>query len=103
LFINNLPIDGKPPRLSMPFKLSDQQGSKSDYNVQNHLGHVIRPTSPNSTHNNSLYFDSIPRSHSTNNSISSKTYRRPMTPRVGFRTSLFGAIEVRDNKKFKSF
>lgn len=66
----------------------------SDYNVQSHLGHVIRPTSPISTRT-SLHFDSIPRSNSTNNSISSKAYRRPMTPRVGIRTSVFGAIEVR--------
>lgn len=85
----------KPSRLSIPdrgFSVSVQ----SNLSELNHLGHVIRPTSLNSSRR-SIYQSAIPRSASTNGSImstSTKTYRRPMTPRIGIRTSVFGAIEV---------
>lgn len=68
----------------------------SEYNRRNHLGHIINPTSPNSFRH-SFHNDAISRSTSVNGSISSKIYRRPMTPRIGIRTSVFGAIEVRVN------
>lgn len=73
------------------------QSNLSDFSSQQHLGHVIRPTSPNSSRA-SVYFDAVmPTTASTNGSISvSRSYRRPMTPRVGIRTSVFGAIEVRE-------
>ncbi|KAG2200287.1 hypothetical protein INT47_000280 [Mucor saturninus] len=51
--------------------------------------------SPNSSRP-SFHFDAISRSTSVNGSISSKTYRRPMTPRIGIRTSVFGAIEFQE-------
>ncbi|KAK4513095.1 DNA polymerase delta small subunit Cdc1 [Mucor velutinosus] len=87
----------KSPRLSIPdrgFSASVQ----SNLSELNHLGHVIRPTSLNSSHR-SIYQSAIPRSASTNGSILStttKTYRRPMTPRIGIRTSVFGAIEFQE-------
>jgi sodium/potassium/calcium exchanger 6 len=85
-------VNNGPLRLEIP-----AQGFQS----QEHLGHIIRPVSPNSSHhlsrrsslhiNNDSYF---PRTTSTNGSISSRLYRHAMSPRVGIRTSLFSAIEV---------
>ncbi|CEP14885.1 hypothetical protein [Parasitella parasitica] len=91
------PTSARPPRLSIPdrgFSLSIQ----SNLSELNHLGHVIRPTSANSSRH-SLYYSALPRSASTNGSIMSvatRGYRRPMTPRIGIRTSVFGAIEFQD-------
>lgn len=69
------------------------------FQSQEHLGHIIRPVSPNSSHlsrRSSLHIDSyFPRTTSTNGSISSRLYRHAMSPRIGIRTSLFSAIEVR--------
>ncbi|ORZ15309.1 Sodium/calcium exchanger protein-domain-containing protein [Absidia repens] len=102
----------KPPRLNIPARgfsssfLSDQQQQQHEP----HLGHIIRPMSPSIT-KPSLRIDTsiqqqqqqqqqqphsalLPRTTSTNGSISTiRPYRRAMTPRVGIRTSLFGAIE----------
>lgn len=69
------------------------------FQSQEHLGHIIRPVSPNSSHlsrRSSLHIaDSyFPRTTSTNGSISSRIYKHAMSPRVGIRTSVFGAIEV---------
>lgn len=86
----------QPLKLTIPAKGFSVQSNMSDYNGQNHLGHIIKPMSPNSSRP-SFHFDAISRSTSVNGSISSKTYRRPMTPRIGIRTSVFGAIEVRAN------
>ncbi|KAI8988316.1 Sodium/calcium exchanger protein-domain-containing protein [Mycotypha africana] len=86
------PVDGysKPLRLDIP-----AQGFQ-----QEHLGHVIRPVSPNSSfisRRSSLHMDSyVPRTTSTNGSISSRLYRRAMTPRIGMRASLFSAIEFQE-------
>ncbi|KAF1807671.1 Sodium/calcium exchanger protein-domain-containing protein [Mucor lusitanicus] len=70
------------------------------FQSQEHLGHVIRPVSPNSSHlsrRSSLHIDSyFPRTTSTNGSISSRLYRHAMSPRVGIRTSLFSAIEFQE-------
>ncbi|KAI8879513.1 hypothetical protein K501DRAFT_193415 [Backusella circina FSU 941] len=67
---------------------------------QEHLGHIIRPISPNSPHlsrKSSLHMvSSFSRTTSTNGSISSRLYRHAMSPRVGMRTSLFGAIEFQE-------
>lgn len=93
---HRLDINGKPLRLSIP-----EQGflSQSSSSSQQHLGHVIRPVSINSSQQSlrsSLRLDSIygPRTTSTNGSISSRLYRHAMAPRVGIRTSVFSAIEV---------
>ncbi|KAI8644695.1 Sodium/calcium exchanger protein-domain-containing protein [Parasitella parasitica] len=91
------PPTAKPPKLSIPdrgFSLSIQ----SNLSDQNHLGHVIRPMSANSSRR-SVYYSAVPRSASTNGSIMSiatRGYRRPMTPRIGIRTSVFGAIEFQE-------
>lgn len=81
-------VDG-PLRLDIP---------AHGFQSQEHLGHIIRPVSPNSSHlsrKSSLHIDSyFPRTTSTNGSISSRLYRHAMSPRVGIRTSLFSAIEV---------
>ncbi|KAG2195014.1 Sodium/calcium exchanger protein-domain-containing protein [Mucor mucedo] len=66
-----------------------------------HQGHIIRPVSPNSSHlsrRSSLHIaDSyFPRTTSTNGSISSRLYKHAMSPRVGIRTSVFGAIEFQE-------
>ncbi|CAO3593057.1 unnamed protein product [Absidia cylindrospora] len=98
----------KPPRLNIPARgfsssfLSDNQQQQHEP----HLGHIIRLTSP-LIPKPSLRIDTsiqqqlqqprsamLPRTTSTNGSISTiRPYRRAMTPRVGIRTSLFGAIE----------
>ncbi|KAF1805981.1 Sodium/calcium exchanger protein-domain-containing protein [Mucor lusitanicus] len=84
----------KPPRLSIPDR-GFSSSVQSNLSELNHLGHVIRPTSLNS-----IYQSVLPRSASTNGSIMStatrRTYRRPMTPRIGIRTSVFGAIEFQE-------
>ncbi|KAG2237086.1 hypothetical protein INT48_004587 [Thamnidium elegans] len=77
---------------------SEQASSKTGgVDETTHLlgGHIIRPISPNSSRP-SLHFDAISRSTSVNGSIYSRTYRRPMTPRIGIRTSVFGAIEFQE-------
>ncbi|ORZ07190.1 Sodium/calcium exchanger protein-domain-containing protein [Absidia repens] len=77
---------GKPPRLEIP-----DQGFSADQ--QPHLGHILRPTSAYSS-NPSISQHQMPRTTSTNGSISTlRPFRRAMTPRVGIRTSFFGAIE----------
>ncbi|KAL9542047.1 hypothetical protein MBANPS3_008804 [Mucor bainieri] len=84
----------RPPRLSIPAR-GFSSSVQSNLSELNHLGHVIRPTSLKS----SLYQSAVlPRSASTNGSIMSAktTYRRPMTPRIGIRTSVFGAIEFQE-------
>jgi sodium/potassium/calcium exchanger 6 len=78
-----------PPKLSIPLSGFSFRSNLSDSS----LGRVICPVSPFYSPRNSTYFE-IPRSASTAGSISAKSYKRPMTPRVGIRTSLFGAIEV---------
>ncbi|EPB91362.1 hypothetical protein HMPREF1544_01880 [Mucor circinelloides 1006PhL] len=88
----------KPPSLSIPDR-GFSSSVQSNLSELNHVGHVIRPTSSLSSSRRSLYHSAIPRSASTNGSIMStttKTYRRPMTPRIGIRTSVFGAIEFQE-------
>ncbi|KAF7725233.1 hypothetical protein EC973_000321 [Apophysomyces ossiformis] len=86
----------KPPRLSIPEHGFLEQSDALDR--EQHLGHVIRPVSPNSSFRSSLHIDTlnVPRTTSTNGSISARLYRYPMTPRIGIRTSLFSAIEFRE-------
>ncbi|KAI8881897.1 hypothetical protein K501DRAFT_324235 [Backusella circina FSU 941] len=83
-----------PPKLSIPSSGFSFRSNLSDSS----LGRVICPVSPFYSPRNSTYFE-IPRSASTAGSISSKSYKRPMTPRVGIRTSLFGAIEFQQQIK----
>lgn len=102
IYLNHDPgiyIDGSrgqpPPRLAIPAHGFASQHSISSF--ESHLGHVIRPISPNSSHRSSLHLEGlhVPRTTSTNGSISSRLYRHAMTPRIGIRTSLFSAIEVK--------
>lgn len=85
----------KPPRLSIPIHGFATPGGA----VEHHLGHIIRPMTARSLSRHSLRIDThstgFPRTTSTSGSISSRLVRQPMTPRVGIRTSFFGAIEVR--------
>ncbi|KAI8992158.1 Sodium/calcium exchanger protein-domain-containing protein [Mycotypha africana] len=85
----------KPPRLTIPSRGYSPtiQSNMSDFSTS-HLGHIIRPTSPLSTRN-SIYYDALmPKSMSSLKTVSSiRTHRRPMTPRIGIRSSVFGAIE----------
>ncbi|KAI9313691.1 Sodium/calcium exchanger protein-domain-containing protein [Dichotomocladium elegans] len=81
----------KPPRLSIPI---DGFVASSP---ETHLGHIIRPLSARSLSRYSLQSSGFPRTTSTNGSISSRLVRQPMTPRVGIRTSLFGAIEFQQH------
>lgn len=88
--------DHKPPRIAIPSRgFPSVHSNMSEFSSQHNLGHVIRPLSPNSSRR-SIYFDAmLPRSTSTTCSIlTTKSYLRPMTPKVGMRTSVFGAIEV---------
>ncbi|KAI8353617.1 Sodium/calcium exchanger protein-domain-containing protein [Choanephora cucurbitarum] len=83
-------IGKKPPRLDIPVH---------GFQSQEHLGHIIRPVSPNSSHlsrKSSMHSYYFPRTTSTNGSISSRLYRHAMSPRVGMRTSLFSAIEFQE-------
>ncbi|RCH90900.1 hypothetical protein CU098_002111, partial [Rhizopus stolonifer] len=80
-------LQSRPLRLDIPA-----------HGFQDHVGHVIRPVSPNSSHlsrKSSMHLD-FPRTTSTNGSISSRLYRHAMSPRVGMRTSLFSAIEFQE-------
>lgn len=63
-----------------------------------HLGHIIRPVSPKMMRRISLRIDTnnLPTSDGLHAPISSKSYRPPLTPRVGIRPSIFGAIEFRN-------
>ncbi|KAI9315457.1 Sodium/calcium exchanger protein-domain-containing protein [Dichotomocladium elegans] len=85
---------GRPPRLSIPIHGFPSQHSVSSY--ESHIGHVIRPVSSNSSYRSSLHIDgmNMPRTTSTNGSISTRLSRHAMTPRVGIRTSVFSAIEA---------
>ena len=88
--LSSSPSNNGPLRLDIPVH---------GFNSQDHLGHIIRPVSPNSSHlsrRSSLHIvDSyFSRTTSTNGSISSRLYRHAMSPRVGIRTSVFSAIEV---------
>ncbi|KAG1455305.1 hypothetical protein G6F46_008203 [Rhizopus delemar] len=79
----------KPPRLEIPV---------NGFLSQEHLGHIIKPVSPNSSHpsRRSSFHSNFPRTTSTNGSISSRLYRHAMSPRIGIRTSLFSAIEFQE-------
>ncbi|RCI03459.1 hypothetical protein CU098_000652, partial [Rhizopus stolonifer] len=65
-----------------------------------HLGHVIRPVSPNPSHlsRGSSFYSNYPDggNQSAHGSISSRLYRHPLSPRIGIRTSLFGAIDFQE-------
>ncbi|KAI8579591.1 hypothetical protein K450DRAFT_241738 [Umbelopsis ramanniana AG] len=63
-----------------------------------HLGHIIRPVSPKMMRRISLRIDTnnLPTSDGLHAPVSSKSYRPPLTPRVGIRPSIFGAIEFRN-------
>ncbi|KAI9477909.1 MAG: Sodium/calcium exchanger protein-domain-containing protein, partial [Benjaminiella poitrasii] len=93
----------KPTRLTIPeqgFPLS--VGSNlSDYEGHSNLGKSIRAISPNNScySSSSVYYDTMmPKSASSVVSMSAARpqHRRPMTPRIGVRTSLFGAIEFQE-------
>ncbi|CEI93141.1 hypothetical protein RMCBS344292_07383 [Rhizopus microsporus] len=79
----------KPPRLDIP---------THGFSSQEHLGHIIKPVSPNSSYpsRKSSFHSNFPRTTSTNGSISSRLYRHAMSPRIGMRTSLFSAIEFQE-------
>ncbi|KAI7852520.1 Sodium/calcium exchanger protein-domain-containing protein [Circinella umbellata] len=90
----------KPPRLSIPVYGFETPGGMSIY--ENRLGHIIRPMTARSPSRHSFRMETgsinnIPRTTSTSGSISSRLVRYPMTPRVGIRTSLFGAIEFQQH------
>ncbi|KAI9271375.1 Sodium/calcium exchanger protein-domain-containing protein [Sporodiniella umbellata] len=60
-----------------------------------HLGHIIRPVSPTP----SILSQKTSASrgyHTTHESIPSSFCRHPLSPRIGFRTSLFGAIDFQE-------
>ncbi|CDS03981.1 hypothetical protein LRAMOSA06936 [Lichtheimia ramosa] len=86
----------KPPRLNIPIHGFASQHSFSSH--ESHLGHIIRPVSSNSSYRSSLHIDgmNVPRTTSTNGSISTRLSRHAMTPRVGIRTSVFSAIEFQE-------
>lgn len=58
----------------------------------------MRPVSPKMTRRISLRIDTnnLPTSDGLHAPVSSKSYRPPLTPRVGIRPSIFGAIEFRN-------
>ncbi|KAI8144519.1 Sodium/calcium exchanger protein-domain-containing protein [Fennellomyces sp. T-0311] len=89
----------KPPRLSIPAHGFATPAGMADY--EHRLGHIIRPMTARSPSRHSLRMETsslnMPRTTSTNGSISSRLVRHPMTPRVGIRTSLFGAIEFQQH------
>ncbi|KAI9484160.1 MAG: Sodium/calcium exchanger protein-domain-containing protein [Benjaminiella poitrasii] len=91
LLQTNNQVDKRPLRLDIPVH---------GFQSQEHLGHIIRPISSNSSYRScrsSLHIDSyFPRTTSTNGSISSRLYRHAMSPRIGIRTSLFSAIEFQE-------
>lgn len=66
-----------------------------------HLGHIIRPVSPQMMRRVSLRIDTqnLPISdglHAPTAATTTRAYRPPLTPRVGIRPSIFGAIEFRN-------
>ncbi|KAG1500047.1 hypothetical protein G6F47_005616 [Rhizopus delemar] len=74
-----------------------QRKLQREYPSQEHLGHIIKPVSSNSSYlsRKSSFHSNYPRTRSNSGSISSH-YRHPMSPRVGIRTSLFGAIDFQE-------
>ncbi|KAH8555752.1 Sodium/calcium exchanger protein-domain-containing protein [Umbelopsis sp. PMI_123] len=60
-----------------------------------HLGHILRPVSPKMMRRISLRIDTnnLPVSDGLYAPTASKSYRPPLTPRIGIRPSIFGAIE----------
>ncbi|KAI9491908.1 Sodium/calcium exchanger protein-domain-containing protein [Zychaea mexicana] len=87
---------GKPPRLAIPSHGFSSHNSLSSH--ESHLGHVIRPVSPGSSLRSSLHIDGlcVPRTTSTNGSISTRLYRHAISPRVGIRNSIYRAIEFQE-------
>ncbi|KAG2180898.1 hypothetical protein INT43_008478 [Umbelopsis isabellina] len=66
-----------------------------------HLGHIMRPVSPQMMRRISLRIDTenLPISdglHAPTVTTATRAYRPPLTPRVGIRPSIFGAIEFRN-------
>ncbi|CAM0136688.1 unnamed protein product [Umbelopsis sp. WA50703] len=63
-----------------------------------HLGHIIRPVSPQMMRRISLRIDTqnLPTSDGLHAPTATRAYRPPLTPRVGIRPSIFGAIEFRN-------
>ncbi|KAG2187793.1 hypothetical protein INT44_005483 [Umbelopsis vinacea] len=86
-----------------PHEEEEEEGDDDDDEEEarehvGHLGHIIRPVSPKMMRRISLRIDTnnLPTSDGLHAPISSKSYRPPLTPRVGIRPSIFGAIEFRN-------
>ncbi|KAI9251195.1 Sodium/calcium exchanger protein-domain-containing protein, partial [Sporodiniella umbellata] len=87
----------KPPKLQIPTKRLSSYPNISESHIQ-YLGYNSRTvssvgTSPISPILVSQFAGNLPR---TSSSHSTKTYRRSISPKIGFRTSLFGAIEFQE-------
>ncbi|KAI9283200.1 Sodium/calcium exchanger protein-domain-containing protein [Sporodiniella umbellata] len=79
----------KPPRLEIP--------TQGFHTQSEHWGHIIKPVSPSSPHySRKSSYSNLPRTGSTNGSISSRLYRHAMSPRVGIRTSIFSAVDFQE-------
>ncbi|KAG1466867.1 hypothetical protein G6F56_004608 [Rhizopus delemar] len=95
---------GKPPRLQIPIRRPSSYSNFSEPYSQQFINNLqsITPgwTSPISPIFVSQSTSNLPRTKSTH---STRTYRRSITPKIGFRTSIFGAIEVFINFSFGKF
>ncbi|CAO3702995.1 unnamed protein product [Rhizopus stolonifer] len=88
---------GKPPRLQIPIRKPSFYSNSSEPYSQQFI-HNLRSTIPGWTSPISPILVSqstsnLPRTKSTH---STRTYRRSITPKIGFRTSIFGAIEFQE-------
>lgn len=89
-------LDGKPSSLLIPARRFSVNSNLSDSYSQR-VRHSLQPTTPEGISPTSATFIShpnnrLPRTKSTH---STRTYKRSITPKPGFRTSIFGAIEVK--------
>ncbi|KAG1521954.1 hypothetical protein G6F47_002598 [Rhizopus delemar] len=93
---------GKPSSLLIPARRFSVNSNLSDSYSQR-VRHSLQPTTPEGISPTSATFIShpnnrLPRTKSTH---STRTYKRSITPKPGFRTSIFGAIEFQE--KINSF
>ncbi|KAI9010859.1 hypothetical protein CLU79DRAFT_891196 [Phycomyces nitens] len=75
-----------------------QHQHQQQHQQHHHQGHIIMPVLPSQPSKSSLRIDTtnLPRSPSSLGSISARAHRHSMTPRVGMRTSVFSAMELKE-------